>query len=137
MEKKQNFYLVYDKVLCSFSHGFSCASDSIAVRSVLSTLRVPIKDSILFCIGSFKADFNPEIVEIGFECVTYSMLDSWRVVPWSSYKFPESPAEALAPLGLSPDEVKDIANRKIADIGSNQHRPDIQKIVDSFVSKEI
>lgn len=137
MEKKQNFYLVYDKVSCSFDHGFSSASDFLAVRSVLSTLDVPIKDSILFCIGSFKADFDPETLEIDFECVTLSMLDFWRVVPWSSYKFPETPADALAPLGLSPDEVKAIANRKIDSIGSNQHRADVQKIVSSFNSKEV
>lgn len=132
MEKKQNLYIVYDKVSCSFNHGFSCGSDYLAIRSVLSTLQVPIKDSILFCIGSFSADFDSESSEIGFECVVSSILKNWRVVPWSMYKFPETPAEALRPLGLTPDEVKDIVNQKIKKIGENEHRKDVQDIVDSY-----
>lgn len=132
MDKKQNLYIVYDKVSCSFNHGFSCASDFLAVRSVLSTLQVPIKDSILFCIGSFNSHFDSESSEIGFECVVTSILKNWRVVPWSSYKFPETPADALAPLGLSPDEIKDLANKKIDSISRHQHRSDVQDIVDSY-----
>lgn len=72
-------------------------NDGLAVRQILSSLRVPLKDSQLICIGSFDS-------EIGF----HSFDKDIRVVDWSCYKFPETVADALSPLSLSDSELSEI-----------------------------
>lgn len=77
-------------------------NDGLAVRQILSSLRVPLKDSQLICLGSFDS-------EVGF----HSFEKDIRVVDWSCYKFPETVAEALSPLALSDSELSEIvSNRK-------------------------
>ena len=136
MEKHENFYIVYDKITCTFGHGISAPSDNVAARTILSTLEVPIKDTILFCFGSFSADYDLNNLEIGFENVDVKILSRMRPIPWTVYKFPESVADSLAPLGLSPDEVKDIANKKIDEIGDNDRTP-VQSLVDSYKNGDV
>lgn len=72
-------------------------NDGLAVRNVLSTLLVPLKDSQLICLGSFDT-------EIGF----HSFEKGIRVVDWSCYKFPETIADAISPLGVSESEFLEI-----------------------------
>lgn len=51
-------------------------NDGLAVRNVLSTLRVPLKDTQMVALGEFDPD-------IGF----HSFKSSIRSIDWSVYKF--------------------------------------------------
>lgn len=76
-------------------------NDGLAVRQILSSLRVPLKDTQLICLGSFES-------EKGF----HSFKKDIRVVDWSCYKFPETVADALSPLALSDIELSEFISHR-------------------------
>lgn len=104
-------YTVFDTISGRFHADCVCANDTLAVRETLSTLRVPLKDSELYCIGEVQYDFKTEDKELVFGHHVKLTPMTPRKVPWSCYKFPETLADSLAPLGLSPDEVKVVVSR--------------------------
>lgn len=115
MEITHKVYAVYDKVSGSFPLIFQSQSDGLACRSALSTMRFPIRDTSLYHLGDIYVIIDDlSSVNIDFDSsVTVDWLNVPRLVDWTSYKFPETPAEALAPLGLSPEEVVEISKAKI------------------------
>lgn len=99
---KISIYGAYDNL----AHNFivftqSPQNDGLAVRSILSTLRVPLKDTQCICLGTFDTDK-------GF----VSFEKDLRIVDWSCYKFPETVAESLAPLNLTSDELSEVLKSK-------------------------
>lgn len=95
---RDSVYMIHDSV-ANYPIGFVIArSDGEAVRKALLSLRVPIRDSQLYHIGTF----DPQ----GF--ANFQALKTIRLVSWEKYKLPESVSEALAPLGTSPDELREI-----------------------------
>lgn len=115
---KENLYCVFDKLSGHITQFFTRSSDAIAVRDVIFTLSYPLKDSTLLKFGSFECTVPAgEIVANALDCFSNC---NWnlQIVPWDSYKLPETKAEALAPLGLSPDEVKKLSEKKISEIES-------------------
>lgn len=98
-EKCDSVYMVYDKV-ANYPIGFFIANcDGEACRKAMLSLRVPLRDSTLFQIGYF---------ETGFLTPNFSSLKKMRKVDWSCYSLPETVAEAIAPLGASPEEIREI-----------------------------
>lgn len=91
-------YCIYDKVgECPRRFGMY-PNDVSAIRDLtiiaLGELRIPLCDL--------------EVRRINLE---YS-----GVVDWKLYKFPESNADALAPLGASPEAIKQAFEQKTSDI---------------------
>lgn len=98
-EKCDSVYMIYDKV-ANYPIGFVIAnSDGEACRKAMLSLRVPLRDSILYQIGYFES---------GFLTPNFSALKKMREVDWSSYRLPETLADAIAPLGASPEEIREI-----------------------------
>lgn len=90
-------YGAYDNLARNFiTFTVTPKNDGLAVRNVLSTLRVPLKDTQLVTLGDFDSD-------VGF----HSFKSSIRSIDWSVYKFPENVADALSPLGLSESELSE------------------------------
>lgn len=98
MKTNHNIYVVYDKLSGFLKYMYLAENDTLAVRDVLSTLRFPLKDTELYCIGTFKRFFEENQLEIPFSSCDATFLEKIRFVPWSCYKFPETVAEALEPL---------------------------------------
>ena len=97
--KKDNVYLVYDKI-SRYPITFLIAnSDGEAVRKAMLSLRCPLKDSEVYHVGSFSPN-----VSVNFKTCKL------RHVKWSCYKLPETISEALAPLEASPEELQEIVN---------------------------
>ena len=54
MELKFNLYALFDKVSDTVVDTFIAQSDGVAVRNTLLTLRVPIRDSEIYQIGTMS-----------------------------------------------------------------------------------
>lgn len=113
MELKFNLYALYDKVSDTVVDTFIAQSDGVAVRNTLLTLRVPIRDSEIFQIGTMSRFVQNDKLSIDFESSTDFEFVKPRYVSWESYRFPENVSEAVAPLGCTPDEVREITKNKI------------------------
>lgn len=107
MKVVEKLYCVLDHVSGELREFTVATSDGLAVRRILMTLRVPIKDNDVFCLGEIHRDFSESAILIDSSCIS-TKLDEFRQVPWSSYRFPEDKAEAFAPLGLTPDELSEV-----------------------------
>lgn len=108
MVLKENLYCVFDKVSGTLSHFVSATSDGLAVRQILLSLQVPLKDTICLCFGTFTKSYSDSDMlsaDLVWSKILHFGSCDIREVPWSCYKFPADVAEALAPLGASPDEV--------------------------------
>lgn len=119
MEVSEKLYCVFDKVSGNVSHFCSSTSDGLAVRTILLSFQVPLKDSVVLCFGELVktfADDNMESTNLDWSlCLNFSDF-TVREVPWSSYKFPSDVADALAPLGASDDEIREVLRNKQAEI---------------------
>ena len=110
---KESLYAVFDKLSGHITQFFTRSSDAIAVRDIIFTLRYPLKDTVLLKFGDYEITVPAsDPVQNVLDC--FSKFEwNLKIVPWDSYKLPETTAEALAPLGLSPEEVKKISEEKI------------------------
>lgn len=104
-------YGVFDTVSGHFIQFGVFENDGLAVRSFLLTFRVPLKDCEVYCFGDYKTSLSHPPYSLK-DC-EFKFLRKPRLVSWDSYKFPETVAEALAPLKLSPDEIAEISKSKI------------------------
>lgn len=107
MKVVEKLYCVLDHVSGELREFTVATSDGLAVRRILMTLRVPIKDNTVFCLGEIERNFAEDCRHVDSSCIS-TRLDEFRQVSWSSYRFPEDKAEALAPLGLTPDELSEV-----------------------------
>lgn len=105
----QKLFVFRDNVDCSAE----CFAVGVSAPSVIRTYypamvnRKPLKDI--------------EIYELGeIEDISINLYKKPVKHDWSEYKFPETRAEALAPLGLSPAEVQQIFDKKTADVKDKQ-----------------
>lgn len=114
MEIQENLYCVFDKLSGTFHHFTTATSDGLAVRNILLTLTCPLKDNVCLKLGKFDKSFEADSQEISLLDCDFMAFDDFQVVDWSVYKFPNDVAEALAPLGCSPDEIKEITRQKIS-----------------------
>lgn len=96
-------YMAYDKIAMYPSFFCVAGSDAEAVRKCMLSARVPLKDSDIYYIGSFRFGSAPN----------FNSVSKLRLVPWTAYRLPETMAEALAPLDASPEEIQEIINNSI------------------------
>lgn len=113
MQMKYNHYALYDKVSGHLLSTFIATNDGVAIRDTLLSLRVPIRDSEVYQIGTFHQEIDPDSSPSFLLSCTFYALPTPRLVPWDFYKFPENVAEAVAPLGCTPDEVREITKNFI------------------------
>lgn len=111
---KQKLYCVLDTLSGALHHFTVQTSDSLAVRSVLLSLTCPLRDNKIYCLCDVDSDLSSSS-ELDISCINFGAITP-RLVSWDSYKLPETRAEAIAPLGLSPDEVSQITRDKINSI---------------------
>lgn len=107
MKLVSHLYCVYDTISKNLSHFGLYSSDGLAARSILSTLQVPLKDTQLIRLSTLQSDLDSPLDDVH----SFSPIQ-FEKVPWSCYKFPETVAEALSPLNLSVDELKEIVKEK-------------------------
>lgn len=144
-EKKdvEGIYCVFDTLTGRLSEFGTYPNDGIAARSILSTLRVPLKDTILLKLGVFDTSaVSPEMKEVSLSDVTFCFAcPDPEVIPWTVYRFPETVSEAIAPLGVSPEEVKQIAESRLKSISdrveSNSSRSAFSNIINKVVNNGI
>lgn len=113
MELKFNLYALYDKVSDTLVETFIAQSDGVAVRNTLLTLRIPIRDNEIYHIGTISRSIEMDKISTFASTTSFSFLSSPRLVSWESYKFPENIADAVAPLGCSADEIREITINRI------------------------
>lgn len=83
-----NIYIVYDNILERPVVSYIADNKASAVRGCLHDVmqKMPLRDVEL---RECKVDLN-----------------SYELVPWTTYRFPESKAEALSPLELSEKQIE-------------------------------
>lgn len=121
MEIQENLYCVFDKLSGTFHHFTTATSDGLAVRNILLTLTCPLKDNVCLKLGRFNKVFQSDAQEISLLDCAFTAFDDFKIVDWSVYKFPNDVAEALAPLGCTPDELKEITRQKISESDVEKH----------------
>lgn len=107
--KKQFLFGFYDKIsdeIDVFAVSNSCAN---LIRTYYPAFanRKPLKDIDILELGTID---GKEI----------SLHKKPVIHNWTEYKFPETKADALAPLGLKPDEVEEIFKEKTKDVQSKE-----------------
>lgn len=112
-KRTQKIYCVYDKLTPCFYQFCVADNDGLACRTILLSLRVPLKDTELLCLGEIHSEYDVSLNEVPLSCHDIKYYDKPRVIPWSVYKFPDTIAEAVAPLGCTPEEIKQITENKI------------------------
>lgn len=104
-----SLYIIYDEIGKCPRRFLLAASDEAAVRDAcvlaLGEIRVPLRDLTVRKLFDGDYDYN-----------------QYPKVDWSKYKFPESNAEALAPLGASPEAINAAFEKQVADIKENEKR---------------
>lgn len=132
MEIQENLYCVFDKLSGTFHHFTTATSDGLAVRNILLTLTCPLKDNVCIKLGRFDKVFDANSQEISLLDCAFVPIGDFQVVDWSVYKFPNDVAEALAPLGCTPDELKEITRNKISESSASGVRAPNGSITDIF-----
>lgn len=118
-------YCLFDKVTGNCLYYSESENDGSYVRKLIQCTTIPFTQSIPLCLGSVVRgvkQFDPSDVTYfdWFDTVSYDFYKIPRQVDWSSCKLPEGKAEAIAPLGLSADEVAEITRRAQSDIVSTR-----------------
>lgn len=93
-----NLYCLFDKVGKRYSHFSLAENDASYVREMVA-------HRVIFPMN-FN-DFSPLRVCDELEL----MLDSSEHVPWSAWRAPETKADLLKPLQMTPDELKSVIDR--------------------------
>lgn len=132
MEIQENLYCVFDKLSGTFHHFTTATSDGLAVRNILLTLTCPLKDNVCLKLGRFDKIFAADTQEISLSDCSFLPCGDFQIVDWSVYKFPNDVAEALAPLGCSPDEIKEITRQKISESSSSGVRVPNGALTETF-----
>lgn len=133
MEMQQTLYAVFDKLSGQFHHFTLATSDGLAVREILRSLTCPIKDNQVVKLGRFDWSYPTGVSEVSLNDVAFVPADDFVPVDWSSYRFPNDVAEALAPLGTTPDELREIVSSKVDE---SVTRPQNGQITDIFKEKK-
>lgn len=136
MEIQENLYAVFDKLSGTFHHFTTATSDGLAVRNILLTLTCPLKDNVCVKLGRFDKVFNPNADEISLLNCSFIPFDDFQVVDWKVYKFPNDVAEALTPLGCTPDEIKEITRNKIKESDASSFRLPNGAVTELYRNKE-
>lgn len=108
---ENRLYAVFDNRVNLYTLFFYSPSDSVAARTAFLSLHVPLQDSELYEIGKSysyvdKGERFDKSIKYSPSDLSLVLHKSPRLVSWSSYKLPETVAEALSPLDLSDPELK-------------------------------
>lgn len=115
---KEYFYAVFDKKLGRLTYFLTSPSDGLAVRSVLlrqfvpDNPPVPLRDTDLLCLGEYSSVLPQGDKDSSYRDMSLSFYKKVRVVDWSVYKFPETLADAVSPLDVTPEEFKSLSEVK-------------------------
>lgn len=114
-------YCLFDKVTGECLYYSESENDGSYVRKLIQRTIVPLTQSIPLCLGSVTRSFLQLDPSKPFELdwsdtVKYEFYEKPRQVDWSSCRLPETKADAIAPLGLSADEVAELTRQVQSEI---------------------
>lgn len=112
-------YCCHDKVADRYTHFMLANTDCEYVREmVMHRVAFPLNFNDLepLCLGEFKPSRK------------------FRPVSWNAWRFPDSKAELLGPLGLSADELKGIIQ---TEIDANRERSPVLQSDQLLVNREV
>lgn len=126
---KLHMYLVFDTISGNIPCTCFASSAGEACRNFIKFLPADrFDDYQIYCVGDYTLNI-PSKAHVDYRLspgqeVSLSMYPEkdWIPFPWSSWRRPESEAELLAPLGLTPDETAAIVAQKQVDIVKNSSR---------------
>lgn len=110
-------YGQFDRLTGSLKYLHYAPSDSQAILNLLQSTVIPLTQSDLLRLGELETTLPPvepdNILDLNYKDV---LEFDWYKVPkkidWSCVRLPESPADALAPLGLSAEETAEIVKQQ-------------------------
>lgn len=129
-------YCVLDNISGNVSHFNMSATDGLACRKVIGTLKcLTFEDYTLYQIGFVQLSHQhvhdkDYRFELGKD-VQIHLFRRPKIVEWSSWRVPESPAQVIAPLGLSLEETEAMFNESVKDIDNNS-RDEFKKIKEAY-----
>lgn len=116
-----SLYALYDKVAKRCSHFMLAQNDAMYVRELVAhrvAFPLNFSDTVPVCLGTL--DFG-NIDDISFSENDFDFDPATaHFVSWTSWKYPESPADLLAPLGVSAEEARQISERKIKEFATTE-----------------
>ena len=140
MKKEVNhsfLYGVLDVLSGQLHHFVVCPNDGLAVRTILLSLQVPLKDNVLYRFCDIDTPFASPTVTPEYDISQFNFSKVKPVkVDWSAYRFPVDVAEAVAPLGCSPDEIRQITLNHQRDSVRFSESDEVQSKVDKIIGKE-
>ena len=132
MQLNLSLYAVLDNLTGQYSEFTIAPNAGVAARNILLTLRVPLKDTQLVCLGNITSDYPNDCQSITHDYVKFQSVDT--VYDWSVYRFPENIAEAISPLGCTPDEVREISLNHVRNLSNN--RSELQDKVNNIYNNK-
>lgn len=123
---KLHMYLVFDTISGNIPCTCFASSAGEACRQFIKFLPADrFDDYQIYCVGDYELETPPvkkdvdvnHRLSVGKEVTLFMYPEiEWIPIPWSSWRRPESEAELLAPLGLSPGETANIVASKQAQL---------------------
>lgn len=113
IETHSFLYCQYDRTTGSTSFYQVADNNARAILNILHATTIPLTQSDLLCLAEVHSKLprheQNKVPNLDFkDTLEYTFYDKPRLVEWSEARFPETEAEALAPLGLSDDDTKSI-----------------------------
>lgn len=101
MHYKTFIYGAYDKLRGRFLDIVQEDNVVSGIRSLLLSMKVPLKDTLLYELGCIVHDYPEDAPEIPLSSLSITWYNSPRLCSWSYYSLPATPAEAISPLGAA------------------------------------
>lgn len=113
IETHSYLYCQYDKTTGSTLYYQVADNDSRAILNLIHTTIIPLTQSVLLRLGEVHSVLprheKGDIPNLDFkDTLFYTFYDKPELVEWSACRFPESKADSLAPLGLSPEDTNEL-----------------------------
>lgn len=110
-------YGQFDRITGNIKYMHLAPNDSQAVLNLLQSTIIPLTQSDLLRLGELETMIPPvkpdESIELDFkDILEFNWYKKPVKVNWDCVKLPESPADSLAPLGLSAEETAEIVKQQ-------------------------
>ena len=115
MQFKSYLYAAFDTLTGRFHDIVQGDTPAHGIRNLLLSMKVPLKDTELYCLGEITSDYPDDIEKVPISSLDIVYYPKPKLCSWKNYSLPETVADAISPLG---------AAAKIAEVRSREHRQD-------------
>ena len=128
MKIKTFIFGAYDKLSGRFLDIVQEDSSAKGVRSLLLSMKVPLKDTLFYCLVEVSSEYPDDCQEIPFDCHKITWYDFPKFFSWEqAYNLAHNFEEAISPLG---------AQAIINEVRSRPKNADVSKVDPNlFVAK--